>query len=60
MKVLKRYLLKFVKIIVQKKRKEKKDKEKIKKKEADEKEGNVDSDNILDKGDESASNCKII
>ena len=49
--------MKFVKIIVQKKRKEKKDKEKIKKKEADEIEGN---DNIPDRGDESNSNCKII
>jgi small GTP-binding protein len=46
--------------LVQKKRKEEKQKENIKKKEADEKEGNVDSDNILDKGDESTSNCKII
>ena len=46
--------------LVQKKRKEEKQKENIKKKETDEKEGNVDSDNILDKGDESTSNCKII
>ena len=46
--------------LVQKKKKEEKQKENIKKKEADEKEGNVDSDNILDKGDESTSNCKII
>ena len=46
--------------LVKKKRKEEKQKENIKKKEADEKEGNVDSDNILDKGDESTSNCKII